>query len=115
MKKQEAKATHRDSMSEQSLGLLLKKAKLHNRLNLILQKNLPKQFRGITLCLVKDRKVSLMALNSAVAYRAEKQKKALLDIVKQVEGLSNTKSISCLLYTSPSPRDGLLSRMPSSA
>ena len=25
------------------------------------------------------------------------------------------KNISCLLYTSPSPRDGLLSRMPSSA
>ena len=25
------------------------------------------------------------------------------------------KSMSCLLYTSPSPRDGLLSRMPSSA
>ena len=25
------------------------------------------------------------------------------------------KKISCLLYTSPSPRDGLLSRMPSSA
>ena len=30
---------------------------------------------------------------------------------------ANTVSISntCLLYTSPSPRDGLLSRMPSSA
>ena len=27
----------------------------------------------------------------------------------------NPFSISCLLYTSPSPRDGLLSRMPSSA
>ena len=26
-----------------------------------------------------------------------------------------TRTISCLLYTSPSPRDGLLSRMPSSA
>ena len=26
-----------------------------------------------------------------------------------------TKHIDCLLYTSPSPRDGLLSRMPSSA
>ena len=25
------------------------------------------------------------------------------------------KEITCLLYTSPSPRDGLLSRMPSSA
>ena len=27
----------------------------------------------------------------------------------------NDNSLSCLLYTSPSPRDGLLSRMPSSA
>ena len=27
----------------------------------------------------------------------------------------NWKYYSCLLYTSPSPRDGLLSRMPSSA
>ena len=27
----------------------------------------------------------------------------------------NKEDISCLLYTSPSPRDGLLSRMPSSA
>ena len=27
----------------------------------------------------------------------------------------NNKSTNCLLYTSPSPRDGLLSRMPSSA
>ena len=26
-----------------------------------------------------------------------------------------TKIVVCLLYTSPSPRDGLLSRMPSSA
>ena len=26
-----------------------------------------------------------------------------------------TKDMTCLLYTSPSPRDGLLSRMPSSA
>ena len=29
--------------------------------------------------------------------------------------LANTKRELCLLYTSPSPRDGLLSRMPSSA
>ena len=27
----------------------------------------------------------------------------------------NREILSCLLYTSPSPRDGLLSRMPSSA
>ena len=31
-----------------------------------------------------------------------------------VEGVE-TRNAICLLYTSPSPRDGLLSRMPSSA
>ena len=30
-------------------------------------------------------------------------------------GLEKQKFLGCLLYTSPSPRDGLLSRMPSSA
>ena len=32
----------------------------------------------------------------------------------EIDGMS-VKSCTCLLYTSPSPRDGLLSRMPSSA
>ena len=31
------------------------------------------------------------------------------------EGLAAIEARTCLLYTSPSPRDGLLSRMPSSA
>ena len=35
----------------------------------------------------------------------------LLTVSKQIKD----ESITCLLYTSPSPRDGLLSRMPSSA
>ena len=34
---------------------------------------------------------------------------------KKILEFENTKVIACLLYTSPSPRDGLLSRMPSSA
>ena len=37
----------------------------------------------------------------------------LVDIDK--EALERARTIICLLYTSPSPRDGLLSRMPSSA
>ena len=40
-------------------------------------------------------------------------------IMKQCDqlkiGLKAYRYLSCLLYTSPSPRDGLLSRMPSSA
>ena len=38
------------------------------------------------------------------------------DISKTIELIEkNHRDITCLLYTSPSPRDGLLSRMPSSA
>ena len=36
-------------------------------------------------------------------------------ITGRINADSGVKFISCLLYTSPSPRDGLLSRMPSSA
>ena len=35
--------------------------------------------------------------------------------VENVEETVETEDNNCLLYTSPSPRDGLLSRMPSSA
>ena len=34
---------------------------------------------------------------------------------KLLQTKANTDYYTCLLYTSPSPRDGLLSRMPSSA
>ena len=36
-------------------------------------------------------------------------------VVHFIEDFSITQHKYCLLYTSPSPRDGLLSRMPSSA
>ena len=35
--------------------------------------------------------------------------------LKETEITSRLERMGCLLYTSPSPRDGLLSRMPSSA
>ena len=34
---------------------------------------------------------------------------------KNADQIAKEQSMDCLLYTSPSPRDGLLSRMPSSA
>ena len=37
------------------------------------------------------------------------------DTTPQLGGNLDAQSNNCLLYTSPSPRDGLLSRMPSSA
>ena len=44
--------------------------------------------------------------------------KALRKVIKKASDLKGniiSLGITCLLYTSPSPRDGLLSRMPSSA
>ena len=56
---------------------------------------------------VIDRKT---AINKAVRNRYRTYvKKTELDIV------NGAKSEACLLYTSPSPRDATLSRMPSSA
>ena len=43
---------------------------------------------------------------------------SMLDIALSIESLDSSDEADrkfCLLYTSPSPRDGLLSRMPSSA
>ena len=44
------------------------------------------------------------------------EKKAAEEVEKQLKAIDFDKlTKGCLLYTSPSPRDGLLSRMPSSA
>ena len=49
-----------------------------------------------------------------IAVRKKYRKFIIYKISKQDEDLKKYKE-ACLLYTSPSPRDGLLSRMPSSA
>ena len=74
--------------------ILVQKAKLHNQLNLLLQKSLPFNLKGLTLCLVEQESISFIAENSAVAFRAEKQKKTILSIVRELDGLSNVKYIS---------------------
>ena len=79
------------------LGEMFEKAKLHNHFNSLLQGLLPPQFKGITLCLVKEQKAFLLAPSASIAYRAEKQRAALLAIVKQVEGLSLIKTVSIKL------------------
>ena len=39
----------------------------------------------------------------------------MFDLLDEDDRVALAAVIDCLLYTSPSPRDGLLSRMPSSA
>ena len=47
--------------------------------------------------------------------RTDYNKKAYLENMELIKGSTKPQEYGCLLYTSPSPRDGLLSRMPSSA
>ena len=49
--------------------------------------------------------------NSLYEGLSEANQRAIAELVLSVD----TSTETCLLYTSPSPRDGLLSRMPSSA
>ena len=79
------------------LGELFEKAKLHNHFNSLLQDLLPPQFKGITLCLVKEQKVTLLAPNPSIAYRAEKQQPALLAIIQKIDGLTLVKTVSIKL------------------
>ncbi len=79
------------------LGEMFEKAKLHNHFNSLLQDLLPHQFKGITLCLVKKRRVALLAPNPSIAYRAEKQRPALLAIIQRIDGLSSINTVAITL------------------
>ena len=52
--------------------------------------------------------------SSDLIKRKEEQAKQKI-IALETDAIKNIKKITCLLYTSPSPRDATLSRMPSSA
>ena len=76
------------------LGTMFERAKSHNRFNSEFQSQIPAELSGLTLSLVDDQKVFLIAENVSVAYRAKRQKKLLISIIKRIEGLSDTKSLT---------------------
>ena len=65
-------------------------------------------FPGMVAPLFVGRKLSVNALHHAMT-----DDKKIFLVTQKDSDLENPNI--CLLYTSPSPRDGLLSRMPSSA
>ena len=46
-----------------------------------------------------------MDLGVYKSFTTEDEEEGLLDILKNLESRSDVKSVNCLLYTSPSPRD----------
>jgi len=76
------------------LSTLFEKAKEHNHFNLLLKTQFSEQFKGLNLCFLDSFSVTLLAKNSSIAFRAEKQKTKLLSLIKKIEGLTNMKSIT---------------------
>jgi len=74
----------------------------------------PFQYSGVkSITFVKDFFTSIR--NNKHLKRELTATKTLLDEYKRTQHEFEEIKRDCLLYTSPSPRDGLLSRMPSSA
>ena len=64
----------------------------------------------------RRRIVTLAAVSNDRTFEEElRSQQRSLDTATEVKVVGISQDNSCLLYTSPSPRDGLLSRMPSSA
>ena len=72
----------------------------------VLRANVQDNKNNTTRFLVMEKKPKILI---------KQQKKVITSILFQVRNIPASLYKACLLYTSPSPRDGLLSRMPSSA
>ena len=75
-----------------NLSSLFEKAKEHNHLNALIKARFSDQFKGLNLCFLGSQSITLLAKNSSIAFRSEKQKTKLLSVIKQIEGLTNIKS-----------------------
>ena len=81
--------------------------------------DVPSFAKGLTpqilIDLAKDKKIITPEQQADFKNRVGKDRKALQEFNEMVTKADEPRLQTCLLYTSPSPRDGLLSRMPSSA
>ena len=57
--------------------------------------------------------ISTARISASTGMTVFEQLRMATDVLRQEA--KSIQELACLLYTSPSPRDGLLSRMPSSA
>ena len=74
--------------------------------------SLNSQGQGIQKYILKNLK---KIQNKTLIFAGEKDEKYIKYSYEIQKNIEDSKVKICLLYTSPSPRDGLLSRMPSSA
>ena len=70
---------------------------------------------GLTINTVNDGSSDQHMISGTIQKRFARGMQVLATYTRSIMMESTSKLNPCLLYTSPSPRDGLLSRMPSSA
>ena len=70
---------------------------------------------GKLIAFASNRNAYTKPMNEEEKKLFEKDKASMMDIYVMNSDGSNVRQLTCLLYTSPSPRDATLSRMPSSA
>jgi hypothetical protein len=75
------------------LGSIFRQARMINYFNNKLKNLLPKVFKTISISAIKDNKIFLATPDNTVAFRAKKQLKSLLEIIKEIDGLTHIKEI----------------------
>ena len=80
------------------------------------KKNINAETQAVTR-LASGMRVTNASDDAAGLFIASRMKAQISGLERAIQNASDGVSLvnTCLLYTSPSPRDGLLSRMPSSA
>ena len=101
-----ARASTSDDIRENP-GISIKLSALHPRYETV-QRN-----RVLEELVPRARSLAILAKSAGIGLNIDAEEAGRLEI--SLEVVEAILSDPCLLYTSPSPRDGLLSRMPSSA
>ena len=111
-----ARVSNPSNQDNDNYSGLLKYCIKHNHWSVFEQSTMTLQIdttRAIAAQILRHRSFTFQEFSQRYAESHELGNIELPDLRKQDK--KNRQNSTCLLYTSPSPRDGLLSRMPSSA
>jgi hypothetical protein len=74
-------------------GQMFAKARLLNQINEQLSQQLPTQFKSLSLSAVDEGVATFVTHNQALAFRAQKQSAALLNVITKMESLASIQKV----------------------
>lgn len=75
------------------LGTMFTKARTYNHINDQLSKILPSEFSTLKLCAIDKETAILITNNQALAFRAQKQAKLIIQTLRQLQALSKINKV----------------------